>query len=323
MDPHRIYRDFASDVLVNILGRLPPKTRRRLRLVCRHWRHIVDRRTPTDMRSRAKTLVVATGSAYVLNDLSAPGKIRGLWSNFHTARRFLAMSAVGTCNGLVCLCDGREPGGAITVANPVTGEALTIPPLPMPPPCTVTNEQDIGSNSTNLWHQAYSFVYLQTTERYKIVHVPCQVDRFVFDAVHMFTLGEPSWRAIPVGPATRCDPGHGVVSVDAASATATYWATPEGTAKVMSFDLEDERVTSIMPLPSVLSNPKEGSSWHLAEVQGRLGIVVRRVSSLKTEVWVMEDDDRRTFGYIETKEPLSVFLHAGGSTCVISWDWNP
>ncbi|KAE8794489.1 hypothetical protein D1007_30798 [Hordeum vulgare] len=52
--------DFATDVLVDILGLLTPKTRRR------HWRHVlVDRRTPTDLRSRDKTLVVAAGSAYV------------------------------------------------------------------------------------------------------------------------------------------------------------------------------------------------------------------------------------------------------------------
>ena len=51
-------RDFATDVLVDILLRLPVNTRRRLRLVSRRWRDVVDTRTATGLKSRAKTLVV-------------------------------------------------------------------------------------------------------------------------------------------------------------------------------------------------------------------------------------------------------------------------
>ena len=63
----------------------------------------------------------------------------------------------------------------------------------------------------------------------------------------------------------------------------------------MSFDVEAEQVTSITSLPSVLTSSKNGYSWHLAEVHGRLGIVFSHVSTAmaevtvhKTEVWVME-----------------------------------
>ena len=38
---------------------------------------------------------------------------------------------VGTCNGLLCLCDNTAPGGAISLLNPATAEPpLALPPLP-------------------------------------------------------------------------------------------------------------------------------------------------------------------------------------------------
>jgi hypothetical protein len=55
----------ATDVLVEILRRLPPNSRRRSRLVCRRWRDAVDERTATDLRSRAKTLLVTSTYTYV------------------------------------------------------------------------------------------------------------------------------------------------------------------------------------------------------------------------------------------------------------------
>jgi hypothetical protein len=85
---------------------------------------------------------------------------------------------------------------------------------------------------------------------------------------------------------------YGVVSVDGA----TYWvAAPQGTPKIMSFDLEDERVTSMTSLPSVLSGSENGGrQWHLTEVHGRLGVVLSHVSLAmdRTEVWVMEGPTR-------------------------------
>jgi hypothetical protein len=67
MDPHNgtSWR-FPTDVLVEILRRLPPNTRRRFRLVCRRWRKLVDKRS---FLHRSKTLVVTDqGSAFVMDD---------------------------------------------------------------------------------------------------------------------------------------------------------------------------------------------------------------------------------------------------------------
>ncbi|KAM0867363.1 hypothetical protein ACQ4PT_041990 [Festuca glaucescens] len=257
------------DALAEILGRLLPNTRRRLRVVCRHWRHIVDMRTATDLRKRRiKTIVATAETAFVYEDLSAAGRPRELWT-CAMAAGFKGMTMLGTCNGLICLCDDREPGGAITLANPVTGGTLPIPPLP--------SSSYAGGNRK--WHRTYNFTYHPSTGRYKIVHVPQNLDR-----VLVFTLGEASWRDVPtVYRGARCDLDAGIVSADGYM----YLAVEGADARVVSFDLDQENFTSIGPLPAILS--RQGS-WGLTEVHGRLGIAFTYVSQnlVKTDVWVME-----------------------------------
>ncbi|KQJ98785.1 hypothetical protein BRADI_3g39115v3 [Brachypodium distachyon] len=206
--------EFPTDVLVEILLLLRPSSCRRCRLVCRRWRDAVDRWT-TEMQSRPKVLVAVGESAYVLDDRPAAERGRKLWrTGSDMARRYSSgMDTVGTCNGLVCLCNRMSGGAAITVANPLTGSALA----------------------------------LRVTGRYKVVHVP-----FFFEQVWVFTLGETSWRDVVVAtasPKSHLKPGAGIVSVDGT----TYWATEGAKTKVMSIDLEDDHVTSMGPIPWYLA----------------------------------------------------------------------
>ncbi|KQJ87430.1 hypothetical protein BRADI_4g11071v3 [Brachypodium distachyon] len=256
-----------TNVLVDILLRLRPSDRRRYRLVCQQWRDAVDTRT-TEMQSRAKPLINTKGSAYVIDDLYSSADQGPTMSQLWASDDRVDTRLVGTCNGLICLCHGdiRKPGGgAIALANHLTGETLHVPPLPE------------GA------HRTYCFAYHPTTGRYNVVHVPCRLDR-----VWVFVLGEPSWRyAVTAHPSAKCDYEAGIVSVDGS----VYWATcgKEGNeVKIMSIDLEDELVRTIPGLPTVLSEP---SSWTLAEVRGKLGLVFIHEESPtvdETEVWVME-----------------------------------
>jgi F-box interacting protein len=166
------------------------------------------------------------------------------------------MEVVGTCNGLICLCDDSKPGGAITLANPTNGERLVLPPLPCP---------DILVHGRLSWHKAYGFAQHPRTGRYMVVHVPCCFDRvWEFHTVQVFTLGETSCRDVAPptlgGASVRCLLSAGIIGVDGA----VYWIA-HGTERIMSFDLEDEHVRSVQPLP-VLLPTRSGSSFHLAEV---------------------------------------------------------
>jgi F-box interacting protein len=257
----------APDVLVDILTRLPLSSRRLLRLVCRLWRDVVDERTP-EMQSRAVLLVQTWSSSYVVDDLSS-GRRGELWTGC-AGERYESMCVVGTCNGLICLCDTREPGGGITLANPATGETLVLPLLPCSGQYFRRHRWGDGRVATSR-HEAYSFAYLPTTGRYRVVHVPCYPDRAgKFDEVQAFTLGEKSWRNLPT-PGMSCNLDAGILSIDGAM----YWLTV-GTEKLMSLDLEEEkeRVTPVKSLPA-----PAGPNCHLTVVRGRLGIAISDGSS--------------------------------------------
>jgi F-box interacting protein len=264
--------EFATDILVDILLRLPPSSRRRARLVCRHWRGTVDDRT-SEMRSRAvRTLISVktspTASGYVVDDLSG-WRLRNRWTGSG------GVHVVGTCNGLICLCDDAKHGGAVTLVNPVTGEGLVVPPLPRH-----------RSSRRESWHEAYSFGYHPLTGRYKIVHVPGYLEPAAasdsIDEVQVFTLGEASWRSVPLPAAVRaigCLGSGSVVSVDGT----TYWLGMGGIdgKAAVSFDLGDERLYAT-PLPV---KAKPGVT--LTVVRGRLGVALDRDG--RTVVWVLQE----------------------------------
>jgi hypothetical protein len=160
--------DFPTDVLVEILLRLPPSARRRARLVCKLWREAVDERT-REMQSRATVLLWNTHAAvgYVVDDLAPywTNMCSELWrsSKPHPYPYFNAdQQLVSTCNGLLCLCDNET--GDITLVNPVTGETLPVPPLPC------TDDQFFRRHGRRVWNRAYSFSYHPMTGRYQVVH---------------------------------------------------------------------------------------------------------------------------------------------------------
>ncbi|TVU05403.1 hypothetical protein EJB05_48564, partial [Eragrostis curvula] len=144
--------DFPTDAFAEILRRLPPSSRRRLRLVCRHWREVIDERAP-EKRSQHKKLVfvneIYTLSAYVIDDLPE-GPCRKVWTDGvvpGTDRPAFRTELVGTCNGLLSLYETIKPSGAISLVNPVTGETLAVPRLP-----------PSGDIPTYYWRtEAYSF----------------------------------------------------------------------------------------------------------------------------------------------------------------------
>uniref|UniRef100_R7W7T5 F-box associated beta-propeller type 3 domain-containing protein n=1 Tax=Aegilops tauschii TaxID=37682 RepID=R7W7T5_AEGTA len=173
-------------------------------------------------------------------------------------------------------------GGTVTLVNPATGATLPVPPLP--------RGEVVGSGywQEGRWDKAYSLAYHPTTGRYKLVHAPTFPWTVSWGigaiyAVHVLTLEEEaSWREVASSrdARTRCRLDAGVVSVDGAA----YWVTAGGapTPRVVSFDLEDERVRSFA-MPSMIARLRI-KDYSLTVVRGRLGVVARVGSG--TTVWV-------------------------------------
>ncbi|TVU05401.1 hypothetical protein EJB05_48562, partial [Eragrostis curvula] len=63
--------NIPDDAFMEVLLRLPRSSRRRLRLVCRRWRKVIDERTPELIKSRAVPL------AFVINDYKSSAHLVG------------------------------------------------------------------------------------------------------------------------------------------------------------------------------------------------------------------------------------------------------
>ncbi|CAL5005522.1 unnamed protein product [Urochloa decumbens] len=266
-----------TDTFVEILLRLPPSCRLWARLICRHWRDVIDARTPRIPPPKVLAFFSndKSASAYVVNDFEH-GWGREVWrvSAGRAKGSRIHVRVIGTCNGLLCLCDESNRGGRVALLNPLTGETLRVPPLPVfhrGPGCYQSGK-------------AYTFGFVPDTGKYKLLHLPCRCDSTGgFNSVQAFTLGDAAWRDV-AAPGASCCLDAGVVSAGGAA----YWATA-GMERVVSFDLGEERVAFDVPLPV---GPGPGCVCSLVEFHGRLGLAVsdgRRTAPSKTELWVLGD----------------------------------
>ncbi|CAN6374398.1 unnamed protein product [Urochloa humidicola] len=264
-----------NDAFVEILLRLPTSARRRFRLVCKRWRDVIDERT---LERQVRTKILAfisertTSRAIVLDD-DKDGRCTHEWTyDSSTGDSFVRM--IGTCNGLICLletCNGDS--SIITVANPVTGEAAILPPLPV-------------LDSSMFGH--FVFGYHPMTGQYKVVHVPSPHAQRR-DLVYVLTLGGGSpaaWREIALPGIAVChNPFCSMVSVDGS----TYWLTMLSD-RVVALDLADERVTSFQSPLFAKGGEQALLLLKLTNVHARLGVAILRDEPLaKTiEVWVLD-----------------------------------
>jgi hypothetical protein len=154
-----------SDVLADILLRLPASDLRRFRRVCKEWRDVIS--DPSFLgahmvhgpRAPTHTIVFYTGrrqAGSAAESLSGGGFLFDEQWRL-TARFAVKESAemIGMCRGLLCFRDSMD--GVIKVVEPFTGESIT---LTLPPTVSA------GTCSA----AAYCFCFDATARRYKIVH---------------------------------------------------------------------------------------------------------------------------------------------------------
>lgn len=260
--------DLHTDAFVEILRRVAPSARRRLRLVCRRWRNVINSRAPV-WRGHAKTLAFVyhrpgpATAAYAIDGLEEDdeGCYRKLWdaaADPSLPAIYSRLMMIGSCNGLLCLYDEGVTGD-IALLNPVTGETLDVAG---PPGHRLRRQEPYGHVP---YGEAFSFTYHEATERYKIVHLAVSDGRL--EAVEVLTLVDgapsPSWRRVAAPAGSSCWLPAGVVS----DGQATYWINHGGGDRLMSFDLTDERVATITSLPVAAKNLNAGC---LRKARGRL-----------------------------------------------------
>jgi F-box interacting protein len=151
-------------------------------------------------------------------------------------------------------------------------------------------------------------MYRHMTGHYKIVHIPCYLDRTCeFNTVQVFTLGEASWMDVPV-PRSSCDIAGGLVSIS----SALYWVT-KSTEKIMSFDLEDERVTNINSLPVPAGS---GYSCRLTVLRGALGIAIRvrspTLEKIEVSLYISMNDMNKDFTYMHLHILFALYHYYSG-----------
>ncbi|CAL5013233.1 unnamed protein product [Urochloa decumbens] len=308
--------NLPTDALVEILLRLPTSARRRFRLVCKLWRNVIDERTPErQVRTKILTFISHGRSSRATVYDDKDGHRRHEWT-YNWSTYGGAVHMVGTCNGLICLHNaGEGVRSPIRVANPVTGEAVALPPL-----------------SATIWNsfghlEVYGFGYHPVTGQYKVVRVPSRLARRR-DVGHVLTLGESaSWREV-VSPAMAdgYNPFCGIVGVDGS----VCWFTSRAD-RVVALDLGDEQVTSFMGPPGVQLVLTTGeASWKVTNVHARLGVVVPHyeATAMKVEVWVLNGGGRdpprwsRWYCLCGSRIILTPNLTHGEYVVSRSWDWD-
>ncbi|KAF8646717.1 hypothetical protein HU200_065719 [Digitaria exilis] len=265
--------------------------RRRLRLVCRHWRSVIDDRTPaTQAQPMVLAFVVGRGAprAYVLDDLTGHETRGSRELKLPRGATEQGVSMVGTCNGLVCL---RRRRGDFVVVNLVTGEKLAVPP-------PSTRPMEYGDRS---WRE---------------VPVP------------LGTSCHPSFGLASVDGATYwvADDTHTVMSLDLKDERVVFVATPLPVRVVLFMDLSwhlttDLRGRLVFAVCSYETMKPADTVLLPVVIQTKVWMLEDGGRNEKQPTWVLQckvvepiqkppqgiarPAGLHTFAYVETTEPLA------------------
>ncbi|KAK9267990.1 hypothetical protein L1049_010428 [Liquidambar formosana] len=175
-----------SDVIMDILSRLPVKTLLRFKSASKPWRDLID--CPYFIKAHLKrsmdrgdyNLSLSPKYFETVPDNAVPIK----------AQQHSRTGALGSCNGLLCLLDGGEEDN-IALWNPSTRKLQTLPFTPIQPPRGLTVATLVS----------YGFGYDSVNDDYKLVRMA----QFTYSSglygsfesqVDVYSLKMNSWRRI-------------------------------------------------------------------------------------------------------------------------------
>ncbi|KAE8817445.1 hypothetical protein D1007_04868 [Hordeum vulgare] len=179
-------QEIPSDILQEILLKLPTEDAARCRRVSRQWRSALE-----DLSFRklhAESPAALSAEPQLLRLSSKPYNLSQSITTVHNVSTRKPMCSIdipdrygltNACNGLLCFLDGRDDAQApAVVLDPTTGEALA---LPEPPP--LSNNKD----------RVFAFGFSPPTNEYKLF-------RLSFPSYSYWTWTSTPW-ATPAGGA--------------------------------------------------------------------------------------------------------------------------
>ncbi|KAK4391177.1 F-box protein [Sesamum angolense] len=207
-----LFTNLPSELIINILSRLPIRTIISCKCVCKSWLNLLD--TPEFARSHFSR--------------SVPGLI--LWQR---QRDLDSEHFEGSANGLVCFRKLGQHPETVHICNPITRDYIQ---LPTPgtiwySPTTVT--YGFGASKASGQHKVVRIYHecIRVPDTHELLGIPkseCWV----------YTLGTGSWRSIAPGPKLE----YNSRSIGAFLNGNLHWlvADSEGFARISCLDLETE-----------------------------------------------------------------------------------
>ncbi|CAN0927223.1 F-box protein At3g07870 [Linum grandiflorum] len=281
-----------TELIQDILSRLPITSLVQFRCVCRSWRTLAADPHLTILSLRAAApedpCIILHCDYPIRNqlyfaDLAADGdekhRVRRIQSPFWSAMP--EFDIIGSCNGLLCLSDSLY-GDAIYVYNPFSGKHLELPKS------SQYADQEVvfgfGFHPRTKQYKVIKIVYYRNTGSTRPGHPRSRRTVFPLSEVQILTLGSPEWRIQgQISHQLVRRPGEALVN------GRLHWVTRprryNPVRRVVSFDLEDEQFREVAkPTSGGLSR----CNFTLVAVRSCLAAAVY-CNYGRLEIWVMKE----------------------------------
>ncbi|KAI4334810.1 hypothetical protein L6164_013518 [Bauhinia variegata] len=262
-----------SELITEILIRLPVKSLCRFRCVCKRWRSLISDPHFVKLhldRAERKRLILGSYSLHSV-DCEPPLDDRvvaeqldfPLKENLNLNDNYVEI--FGSSNGLLCIMPKPK---RFFVFNPTTGESREIPFLSVAPP------SDTNVNQSNL----FGFGYAPSVDDYKFVRVSYGC------ITNVFSLRTNLWKTVQ----EKFDYDlSGSLSLGTYLHGSVHWVARinEGPVVIVAFDLSEEKFKEL-PLPAAIPN---FDLFNVGVLRGCLCLLHSSGLSIHHEFWLMNE----------------------------------
>ncbi|KAK7262102.1 hypothetical protein RJT34_29662 [Clitoria ternatea] len=275
MADRHFHLHLPSEVITEILCRLPVKSLLRLRSTCKHWRSLIDSTHFIFLhlnKSPNTTLILRRHShLYTLDShaLHQPVELIHPLMCYSNSIKLL-----GSSNGLLCISNIADD---IAIWNPSIRKHRILP-----------SDRLHRPQSSLLAARVFGFGFDSSSNDYKLLNISYFVDLHnrTFDSrLQLYTMRSDTWTPLPSMPyALCCARTMGVFVSGALHWVVTRKLEPDQPDLVVAFDLRAEKFREV-PLPVSVKGSLEMDVAKLGECL----CVVENNGNSRFDVWVMKE----------------------------------